>query len=180
MIEYVKRLESGFYKQEYVEALFQETTYYPYDIYSAYCFAHINAWIGAGKVLTAKVETRDEPYSDKMVEKNNEILSNLPYPFEAEFTGYKSSQERNDGTFQWSEKIQVGQILYKGEEIVKNLSPQMVPLEVGSTRADRTYTHILQGGLARWPYESSWIWLFMPMPDLVNWISNRRARLRVF
>jgi len=173
LVQYIEQMRNGFYPQGFVDAVCQSTTgWYP-DLYVAYCFANVCAWIGAGLVLTAKVEVGEEPLPDRDVEGNNIILSNLPWPFEAEFTGAKSSQDNDDGTFSWSKPVEFGQVLYTGVEKAALIGPRGTPLEVGTTNADRTLRHILHGGLARWPYESEWIYLFVPTKELIRSVINR-------
>lgn len=174
LVQYIEQMQNGFYPQGFVDAVCQSSfAWYP-DLYVAYCFANVCAWIGAGLVLTAKVEVGEEPEPDKEMERNNAILSDLPWPFEAEFTGPASRQDNDDGIFSWDEPVEFGQILHTGEKKVALIAPRGIPLEVGTTNADRTLRHILQnGGLARWPYESMWIYLFIPTKGLIRSVIDR-------
>lgn len=174
LVQYIEQMQNGFYPQGFVNAVYQPAfDWYP-DIYTAYCFAHVNAWIGTGLVLTAKVEAGEEPLPDRDVEGNNAILNELPRPFEAEFTGPASNWDKDDGVFSWTEPVEFGQILYTGTEKVSIVAPRRISLEVGTTQADTTLCHILQnGGLARWPYGSIWIYLFVPTNELLRSIMNR-------
>ena len=174
LVQYIEQILNGFYPQDFVDTVYQPAfDWYP-DIYTAYCFAHVNAWIGTGLVLTAKVEVGEEPLPDKELEGNNAILNELPWPFEAEFTGTTSSQDKDDGTFSWVEPIEFGQVLHTGVEKVAMMAPRGISLEVGTTHADTTLCHVLRdGGLARWPYGSIWIYLFVPTIELLRSVMDR-------
>jgi len=169
-----KEMSDNKFPLDYLDAIFQSTQDYP-DIYVAYCFAMIDAWIQTGKVMTAKVEIGYEPCADKEIEMNNEILQYLPPPFWARFQGIKTSQDRTDGSFGWKEPVEFGQVIYSGKEITEMFSPRQIALEVGTTKADRTFTHIVRGGVARWPYESFYIWLFVPSTNFIDRVMNARS-----
>lgn len=166
-------MTDGDFPLEYLDSIFQSSVDFP-DIYVAYCFAMIDAWIQTGKVLTARLDVGYEPLPDKEIKANNAILQTLPWPFHAEFMGARSAQDRDDGYLKWTEPIEFGQVIHTGEEVIETRSPRQVALEVGTTKADRTIYHIREGGVARWPYESFSIFLFMPCRGFVDEIECNR------
>jgi hypothetical protein len=163
--QYITRIKTGFWSEDYVNSCFQ-LTHGNVDVYAAYCFAHFHSWIGIGKVLMAGIEIGCEPKKDSDVDGNHQALQSLPKPFEAAFWG---AHDDCDGYVKWTEPIEFGQTDCTGREIVVEISPRSVPLEVGLTRPDRTIYHILgEHGLARWPYGSKWIHLFVRNPNWPN------------
>jgi len=163
--QYVTRLKSGFWEQSYVNSLFQ-LAFGNWDLYAAYCFAHLHTWISIGKVLMAAVDIGCEPLEDCNVEENNKLLARLPPPFSGGFCG---GNHDCDGYIKWSEPIEFGQIDCTGREIVATVPPRSVPLEIGYTNPDITIYHILrEHALARWPYGSEHIHLFMRNPNWPN------------
>lgn len=162
---YVTRIKTDFWERDYVNSCFQ-LAYNNIDVYAAYCFAHFHSWIGIGKVLTAAIEIDCGPKRDSDVSGNHTALQALPEPFSAAFWG---GHDDCDGYVKWSEPIEFGQIDCTGREIVVEISPRSVPLEVGFTRPDRTIYHILgEKGLARWAYGSERIYLFVRNPNWPN------------
>jgi len=163
--QYVTRLRSGFWEISYVNSLFQ-LGFANWDLYAAYCFAHLHAWIGVGKVLMAAVDIGFEPLADCEIEGNDKLLAALPEPFSGRFCG---GSRGCDGYVKWSEPIEFGQIDCTGREIVVIIPPRSVPLEVGYTNPDTTLYHILgDHALARWPYGSKRIHLFVRNPNWPN------------
>jgi hypothetical protein len=164
--QYVTRLRSGFWDNDYVKSLFQ-LAYGNTDVYAAYCFAHVHAWIGIGKVLMAAIDIGLEPLADHMVEENNNLLAALPSPFFGAFWG---SNHDSDGYIKWNESVEFGQMDCTGREIVVAIRPYSLPLEVGFTRPDTTVYHILrERGVARWPYGSKRIHLLVRNPNWPNY-----------
>jgi hypothetical protein len=163
--QYVTRLRSGFWEKDYVNSCFQ-IVHGGIDIYAAYCFAHFHSWISIGKVLMAVIEVGCEPKDDSNISGNHEALQELPEPFSAVFWG---AYDDCDGYVKWSEPIEFGQMDCTGREIVVEIPPKSIPLEVGTTRPDTTICHIIgEHGLARWPYGSKRIYLFVRNPNWPN------------
>lgn len=166
--QYITKLKSGFWENDYVNSCFQ-LTHGNIDIYAAYCFAHFHAWISVGKILIATVEIGVGPEGDSKVVENNGALAHLPEPFSGEFVGGPGGP---DGYIKWNRIIELGQIDCTGREIAAMIKPRSVPLEVGLTRPDTTIYRLLEeDGLARWPYCSESIYLFVRNP---NWPKNVR------
>jgi len=159
--QYLLRLKSGYWSQSYIDSIFQIGRG-SLDLCVAFCFANLHSWIGIGKILLADIALGTKPVQDKEVAENNKRLVNLPYPFSGRFWG---GTDDCDGYIKWSEPIEFGQIDCTGREIAATISPRSLPLEVGYTKPDTTLYHIIrENGLARWPYESEYIHLFVRNP----------------
>lgn len=162
---YITKLKSDFWDRDYVNCAFQLDRG-NVDVYAAYCFAHLHAWISIGKVLMAAIDIGLEPLDDDRVEENNKILAALPEPFSGAFWG---SNDDCDGYVKWSESVEFGQMDCTGREVMATIRPYSLPLEVGVTRPDTTVYHILQNrGVARWPYGSKQIHLWVRNPNWPN------------
>jgi hypothetical protein len=163
--QYATRIKSGFWSEDYVNSCFQLGRG-NVDVYAAYCFAHFHSWASIGKVLMAAIELDSEPERDSDVDGNHQALQSLPRPFQAAFWG---GHDDCDGYVKWSEPIEFGQFDCTGREIVVEIPPRSVPLEVGYTRPDRSICHLLgEKGLARWAYGSKRIYLFVRNPNWPN------------
>jgi len=157
----LRRLQTQYWTQEYVDSFMQKWDRFEYDIYDAYSFAQFHAAVNAGKIAHATIQLSGIPKSDHRKSANNKLLEGLRPPFVAQFTG---GSVDDDGTFLWDHSI----------ELVKSTSDNMmsvervvvpsgrVPLEVGYTTGSRTLLHLAQErGVARWPYGSCLIYLYL-------------------
>jgi hypothetical protein len=162
--EVLRELRKGSWLQSYVDSLFQLGRG-EMDIYAAYCFGLIHGKVIHGEVMTAGIELGHCPHQDNEIEANNTLLRGVSRagPFVAEFIGGAGrGLERDDGWLAWTEPIECAQVLFGSEEKRKKYPPRQVALEVGTTSPDSTVRHILQeGGLARWPYGSEMIYLYL-------------------
>lgn len=101
-----------------------------------------------------QIEVSRPPYPDRELEKNRAVVGNLPHPFSAEVIN--GSQAGGDGFLMWSETPQ-----HYLDEVGWEPLNHSVPLEIGYCRPETLIYHIIDyGGFARWPYGSSWIWIF--------------------
>jgi len=163
--QYITKIKSRFWEKDYVNCCFQLAKS-NVDVYAAYCFAHFHSWVSIGKVLMAAVDIGCEPKEDSDISGNHAMLQSLPKPFSAAFWG---GHDDCDGYVKWSEPIEFGQIDCTGREIVVEIPPKSIPLEVGWTRPDSSIYHILrEKGLARWAYSSKRIYLFVRNPNWPN------------
>jgi hypothetical protein len=148
------KLVRGFYDENIVDAIFQKSRG-NIDIYDAYSFAKVWAMLQSGDCFLVPIQVADTPYPDKEKEKNQKVFKTLPPPFGAEFVG---GWGYSDGSFFWDDTIFV-------DTNDKTMPPGVVPLEVGSTAAEVTYFHIIdEGGVARLPYASNIVYLFLANP----------------
>lgn len=171
--ECVCKIRDGFFDPRYV-ALFEQDR--DIGIYQAYAFAMCHQMLASGKVLVAEVEVGATPLKDIATRENNANLKSLPEPFYAEFEGGPGGG--NDGLVGWTKPIMFGQRLPDGGEIRQSCPPWKLEFEVGSTRASRTLFHLLEGGVARWPYDARLVTLLKPvkLPDNAP-LSRLRAPL---
>lgn len=144
-----------------------------YTVQDGYVFGQLWHAIHMGEILTAAIEVGRGPHPDKCERENNEALSSLPSPFSAKVVG--GCAFGGDGNLRWHEDIVVTQhSLVAGVPSSRSVrlseltsdTPSAV-LEVGYQPASRTWLNVLTLGaaLARWPYESDWIYLFCPTRD---------------
>jgi hypothetical protein len=147
---WLAQMQAGGYEQAMIDAVVQKT-FRSYDIYDAYVFAHVIMALRAGDLAWLRVPVGATPAPDREADANNRALAALPPGFKAEV--YSGVDHDGDG---WIECTK-GQIFQKElrPENAFILPPTTFALEVGTTRASRTYLHLKQEScLARWPYGS--------------------------
>jgi hypothetical protein len=159
LVEVTQKLREGFYDQDYADAIFQKAWQHgEYDIYDSLAFSRVHAGLQSGDILVTKIKVYSEPVKDKHIEEMNKRLKRIENvgPFKAIFYGDKSA---NDGVLTWTEPIVMERVLDHEYFLVRDHN---APLEVGTTAATTTYLHLFRElSLARWPYHSEWIWLFL-------------------
>jgi len=148
---------TGFYPKPFIDAVFQKPEDGP-DIYDAYVFSQVVGRMALKELALLVISVGETPRKDREVEANNAILSRLAFPFVASFVGETKGDD--DGYLAWAEPTLFGVESEDdptgGETVV--IQPARVPLEVGTTRSSRTFTHLAEnGGIARWPYGSDYI-----------------------
>jgi hypothetical protein len=162
LVDYMIKLKTGYWEQEYVDAIFQNERDVV-DLSDAFCFAKIHSSIYNRDIARLQVFVGKTPSKNEAEEENNNKLKNIPYPFSSEFIPGKGGSATDDGYLCWNKEISGG--LYNKEKDVYEeftIPPRTVPLEVGSTDASRSYFHLFQDeSLARWPYGSEWIDVFV-------------------
>lgn len=168
----LRRFEDGFYPQAYVDAILQNWWRNSYDIYDAYAFSQVHAQILTGKVAIMLVNVGATPRRDKEVDYHNAILADSPsYMFFGTFYGGLADQ---DGSFTWKSNVEFNVKRYDStaKRVRKprpvSVAPRTVPLEVGYTKGSRTMLHLgADLGLARWPYGSEAITVFVTLDPLI-------------
>lgn len=126
-------------------------------------YARVYHLLRTGSVVRVRVNVGTVPRQDRFRAENGAALSDLPEPFVASVC-----QEQNggdcDGDFAWAGPIQLSQGWDGG--IADMPAFDQVSLEIGSTSASRTLLHLVETGcVARWPYGSEDIWLFVGFPN---------------
>jgi hypothetical protein len=120
-------------------------------IYDAHAIARVITDIARRRILVYRIPLEGRASSNRQVNRNQEILDCLPSGFEASFDGRSADA---DGVFIWTAKLECG-----SSSIA---APGAVPLEVGTTNAWTTWEHIIfHGGVARLPYASDSLFLFI-------------------
>ena len=172
LTDVIRRFEDGFYPQAYVDAILQNWWRSSYDIYDAYAFAQVHTQILTGKVAIILVNVGATPRGDKEVDYHNAILADSPsYMFFGTFYGGLADQ---DGSFTWKSNVKFNVQRYDGatKKMRKprpvSVAPRTVPLEVGYTKGSRTMLHLgEEHGLARWPYGSESITVFVTIDPFI-------------
>ena len=135
----------------------------------------ITAWVHnklmTGELFTVKVRAATTPHLDRCRQENMDAVRDLPEPFYAEVDPSQKCAD-SDGDLWWTEPIVASQTCWPDDDHSQNQSvlirPFSVPLEVGSTKPSRTSMHIREErGVARWPYGTDWITIFVA-PDGVE------------
>jgi hypothetical protein len=168
----LRRFKDGFYPQAYVDAILQNWWRHRYDIYDAYAFSQVHAQILTGEVAIILVNVGATPRGDKEVDYHNAILADSPsYMFFGTFYGGLADQ---DGSFTWKSNVEFNVHRYDGaaKKVRKprtvSVAPRTVPLEVGYTNGSRTMLHLgEEHGLARWPYGSGSITVFVTIDPFI-------------
>lgn len=165
MITAERNIESGFWQDDILEAIGLTTRYSRRVREQTFATMYVYAKILTGEVAIIKVRAADEPDFDEYREKNAEALRDLPEPFMAELD-MRQSMGDEDGFFWWTESVVGSRTCWpsddRNEEQWVVVKPRRVPLEVGVTKPSRTLLHLRsEGGVARWPYGTDWITVFV-------------------
>lgn len=174
--QYMKALREGAFDPELVNAIFQEWERHKLNIYDAYLFASIWTSLCYGEILWTSIEISEEPWKDSAHEQNNMVLESLSSKSwvqhnpvrnkinatEVQFRAYFwGSNDIGDGYFEWDQPLSVGVVSPIHGHIEMMAPPTRAPLEVGYTRISTTMYHLnLEECLARWPYNSTSIYIF--------------------
>jgi hypothetical protein len=152
-----------------IESIVQKGEGFDYDVYDAYAFLRVHQILFSGVVARSRIEVGRMPYPDRCIKENNDALRTLPRPFEACFAPQRGRGANSDGSFSWTEKISACRTSLVDLPIYRlvDVEPRDVPLEVGTTAASKTWSHLIMGGVARWPYESKWIYLYV-VPNIFD------------
>lgn len=154
----LNKLKNNFFDHKLVNNVFQSPDW-EYSAAEAYYFSKVYIGILKNEILLLPIKLGDKPSNDIEIMQNNLKLSYLPNDFYAEFLPCDGPiVDSSDGFLNWDKDV----IFYdsKGNEnIIKENS---IPLEVGYTNPFTTFMHLERdGGVARWPYESDEILLFV-------------------
>lgn len=150
------KMRNGEYDQDFVDIVVQKMRN-DYDITDAFYFGKVLAGYMKGEIYTIAIEIEDVPSKDSQIEKNQEKLNKLPYPFKAKFLPVQGAGMNSDGDLSWEENVE---LLNNFEKQLK-LGNSIIPLEVGFTDACTTYFHLYTYGdsMARWIYDSKKVYL---------------------
>lgn len=145
----VVKLTDGYYDKTLQDVIFQHHWRTKITLDVAYAFTIIHEAIFNGDVVFVRIPVGTVPSSDSSTERNNGALQKISAPFKARFSGGPGDQ---DGSLSWSAPIDaVSAATPKLDTVV--VPPGSAPLEVGTTKASRTWLHLAQERcLARWPY----------------------------
>jgi len=156
----VRDVNKHVYPQIYLDVIGQKWRE-KFDLYDAYAFNLIHLAIMSGKIAIFQIPVSSEPFPDKEIEKNNEVLKKLEYPFSGKFFG---GTQGEDGYIRW--EVPINALVNTGKQIsfviVSHNDDQrfVCPLEVGYIPFEKTLDYLKSAwvgvgripGLARWPY----------------------------
>jgi hypothetical protein len=153
-------LNRGCYPQDYLDVLCQKPARFrTYDIYDAFNILCLDYAILNGRVAIFQINIGCVPVADKLIDRQNELLSCLRYPFSATFWG--GSQDE-DGSLYLEQPVNAFCVCPKTKQrglvliAAHGSKGHGIPLEVGTNSAEKMYMYLLTGartpGVARWPY----------------------------
>jgi len=192
IVGFVQGLKEGRWSAPYIDAIGQSFRGGPrtWDPAQIIAFMETHSRICQGKIAQCVIGIGKQPLRDSARQENQATLADLPHPFSAVVSEYQGHGDP-DGLLEWSEAIicdvTTGEVetLPDGQTRIATeqriLPPGQVPLEIGTTLPSRTLLHMCAGGVARWPYRSETMRLFVNMEDpwshLVgeHWAMRQRA-----
>lgn len=150
---YKKFLRDNGYDYDIFGQYHQERFITPAEIYD---YANIRFWMDTGALTGTIIYLGEYPSIDKEISDNNNKLSALQNGIKAKFFGGLGD---DDGYLKGDIQLTLTNDV---AGVKRALQPKWsAPLEVGYTSYTRSYCHLLmEGYLARWPYESKNIYLF--------------------
>lgn len=168
--------EGGILGTGYADALGSSARYAPskWPLHQHAAFTQIHALIGAGGVSYTYISTGGAPGPDADRTGNARLLEDTMEPFQAELDIHQNGADA-DGVLWWDEPLKIsrstGAHFYPS--VCRRDTYSLVtyptlreagsaPLEVGDSWPSRTLLHLWEdGAVARWPYGSKLIWLFI-------------------
>ena len=185
--DYMEKLNEGFYEKSWVNNFIQESWHKgKFDLVDAYLFANLWTDLNTGQILVTRIDIDAEPQGDKSIH-NPKILSGLNFIENqidgsvCEITGeWRGGNDIGDGSIQWNNplkfsKLQCHNNKHEMKEEVMCINPRKVTLEVGFTKITTSWYHLSRmggGSLARWPYGSKEIAIFVRPED---WFRNQKS-----
>ena len=140
---------------ELISAICQSSRGHMTTVYDAHAIALILSSIGLGEVTVIRIPLSGTIDFNSNQDSNQRVLNSLKPTFEAVFSGRQADA---DGTFAWKDGFVAGNRDING--------PWTVPLEIGTTSAWTTWEHLtFHGGVARVPYSSHNLYLFLRLVD---------------
>lgn len=168
--------EGGIHGTGYADALGSSARFPPkkWPLAQHAAFVNVHALIGAGDVAITCISTGGVPGPDADRVGNAGKLEDTVAPFRAELDMHQNGAD-SDGEFRWDTPLKIsrstGAHFFPSacrEETYSLVTYPITreagwaPLEVGDSWPSRTLMHLHQyGAVARWPYGSKLIWLFI-------------------
>jgi hypothetical protein len=170
-------LDEGIYGSGYADSLGSSARFRPekWPPHQHAAFIAIHSMIGSGEAGFTCISTGGAPGADADRAGNAAKLAQTHSHFRADLDMGQNCADQ-DGVLSWAEPLHIsrptGQFFYPSPckldgqaplvELTVGVAPRSVPLEVGDSWPSRTYMHLVQhGAVARWPYGSKLIWLFI-------------------
>jgi hypothetical protein len=156
----LKRMKKGFWSN--TDMLFQKWDRFgDADIYDAYAFTQFHSDLLSGEIIQLCLNVGRSPCADKGIKANNQVLSGLPYPFIGKFWG---GNQGVDGVIKWNYPI-YGETMNISDDVMRReyyeIRPSQISIEVGYTSAAKTLHQLRTCGIARWPYNSNEIMIYL-------------------
>jgi hypothetical protein len=179
--ECIHGIRTGRWNRDYLDAVGQLALGGPskWPRHEVAAFSRLHSHLMTGAVSEVEIEVGVAPFPDAKRDANASVLQHLPPPFSA-YVDRVQCNDDQDGWLEWNQPISltrpVGVAYYaSGTGHPKPVSMRSiipageVPLEIGTTLPSRTLLHLgWDRGVARWPYESTCIRLFVsskfPLP----------------
>jgi hypothetical protein len=168
--------EGGIHGTGYADALGSSARFRPekWPLRQHAAFVQLHALVGSGEVTYTCISTGGTPGPDADRAGNAAILAKTHPRFKASLDMDQNGAD-SDGTLEWKDPLKVsrptGDFFYpssceNAEQSILTfptwVNPASAPLEVGDSWPSRTLMHLYQyGRVARWPYSSELIWLFL-------------------
>jgi hypothetical protein len=170
--ECMERIRTGCWDRDYLDAVGQLPWGGPskWPRHQVAAFARIHIALMSGEVADVLIDVGYTPFPDVERDANAAALTGLPGPFIAHVDKTQTNADQ-DGWLEWSAPITIrrsaGVAYYPSAvdgatpvTIPQIIPPGRVPLEIGSSPPSRTSLHLIEDrGIARWPYDATWIWL---------------------
>lgn len=168
--------EGGIWGSGYADALGSSSRFQPirWPLYQHAAFLELHALVGSGRAAYTYIGTGGTPGADADRIGNAAKLAETCPPFEASLVMGQNGAAY-DGHLRWGEELEIsrptGAFFYEDtcQQVTQTplvrpatQAPGLAPLEVGDSWPSRTLMHLWQyGAVARWPYGSDLIWLFL-------------------
>jgi hypothetical protein len=132
-------------------------------------FLKVHASLNSGQYARVDLDLLEAPSSDADRVTNAAVIGDLPDPFRAWLNPDQNCNPNGDGALWWRDVITARRstglgvvdddgatVAVFGDQLVRANPDGGIPLEVGSTKASVTMTHLARcKGVARWPYGST-------------------------
>lgn len=165
----------GRHPQEFCDIVFQKPTRFGLTIYDSAACQRFLLWLMSGDLLCRNIYIGEVPWPDKEVARNRRCLARIASPFS---TKLWCGLADFDGTLKWDGRVSFARVDPGNDKRTSRVAcPCDIPLEVGYTEASRTIIHLsMSPGLARWPYGSKYLKVFIWRPGVFE-THQRRVSL---
>lgn len=171
--EVIGKLEDGFYGSDFQDTVFQQwegRSEITVDV--AYPFALFYTALQKGEIARIRLAVYEYPLGDSEVKENDRILQSalpklgllkddlgnfLDCKWSGQFFGGVNGE---DGFIRWEGTAKFETLKDGKNADFLYLPSGRLPLEVGTTSAAKTYLQLMNGGVARWPYDQKEITIY--------------------
>lgn len=156
--------------------------YWP--LHQVAAFAYVVSQLASGQFAKRRIKVGRTPGPDADRVGNATSLLGLDQPFRADLDMTQNGAD-SDGQLSWDQSVTLwratnvpiygAHVMHGTIHAPFDVLPHSVPLEVGYTQPSRTLAHLLvEGAVARWPYEDDEICLLVNLTRLGSF-RRRRA-----